>query len=75
MHQTSWTQARDLPQERAVEPQAEDTTIQIHGHDKYKRTLADVLHRMARMSITRWSKTAGAGGIGDTLQGIENWRG
>jgi hypothetical protein len=45
--------------------QAEDTTIQIHGHDKYKRTLADVLHRMARMSITRWSKTADAGGIGD----------
>jgi micrococcal nuclease len=26
-----------------VEPQAEDTTIQIHGHDKYKRALADVL--------------------------------
>jgi micrococcal nuclease len=35
---------RTLPQEEVpVEPQAKEVTLQTHGLDKYKRTLADVL--------------------------------
>ena len=35
---------RTPPQETMpVEPQAREVTLQTHGHDKYKRTLADVL--------------------------------
>ena len=26
-----------------MEPQAKEVTVKTHGHDKYKRTIADVL--------------------------------
>ena len=35
---------RTLPQEvMPVEPQAKEVSIQTHGHDKYRRTIADVI--------------------------------
>jgi hypothetical protein len=49
-----------------------EITLQTYGHDKYGRTLADViLPDGTNVNHTR-SKTAGAGGIGNTLPGIEN---
>ena len=52
-----------------------DVILQTHGQDKYKRTLADVSCSMGPTSTTHWSKTAGAGGIGNTRQEIRNWNG
>ncbi len=47
-----------------------EVTLQNHGKDKYGRTLADVLLPDCTTSITRWSKTAGAGGTGSMRRGI-----
>ena len=50
-----------------------EVTLQTHGLDKYKRTLADVLP--AGTSITRWSKQAGGGsGIGSMRRGYRSWK-
>ena len=50
-----------------------EVTLQTHGHDKYKRTLADGFCPMERMSITCWSKWAGAGSIASMRREIRNW--
>ena len=41
-----------------------EVTLQTHGKDKYKRTLADVLLPDGTNVNHDWSKRAGAGGIG-----------
>jgi endonuclease YncB( thermonuclease family) len=47
-----------------------EVTLQTHGKDKYGRTLAVCSYPMAPTSITRWSKTADAGGIGSMRREI-----
>jgi micrococcal nuclease len=49
-----------------------DVTLQTHGLDKYGRTLADVFLSDGSNVTTRWSKTAGVGGIGNMRQGTQN---
>jgi len=52
-----------------------EVMLQVHGHDKYKHTLADGSYRMVRTSITRSPKTARAGGIGSMRWEIWCWKG
>ena len=47
-----------------------EVTLQTHGHDKYGARLLMCSCPMARTSITRWSKTAGAGGTESLRLGI-----
>ena len=52
-----------------------DVTVQPHGLDKYKHTSTDVLLPDGPTCLTRWSKTAGAGGAGNMRRGIRCWKG
>ena len=50
-------------------------TIQTHGQDKYRRTLADVLLPDGTHVNHTLSKTVGVGGIGSMRREIRCWKG
>jgi len=61
--------------ERGGAASTDDTTIWIHGYDKYKRRLPTCSYPMAPTSTTRWSKRAGTGDIASTRQEMRCWKG
>jgi endonuclease YncB( thermonuclease family) len=49
-------------------------TVQTHGHDKYKRTIGDVILEDGTNVNHMRSKMAGASGIGSMRRGILRWQ-
>ena len=58
-----------------VEPHATEVTVQTHGYDKYKRTLADVLLFDGTNVNHTLLKDGWCCGIGSMRQGIRCWKG
>ena len=51
-----------------------EVTLQTYGKDKDRRTHGEVLLPDGTNATTRWSKMAGAGGIGSMHWGIRSER-